>query len=428
MTKTKTTTTAMKTTRRSLVAGAALTGLLPAFSVRAQAKAVKIGVLYPLSGNAASAGNYSKMASELGAEIVNNGDPELAKVLPLAKGGGLAGLGGAKIELVVADNQGTPQAGANQTLRLITQEKVVAMVGCYQSGITQTASAVAEKYGIPFVNPESVAADLTERGFKWFFRVTPVAAQFAAAYSKFLQEQKAAGKKVEAVALVHENTEYGNSISSVIASTFAKDGLNITQNISYSANSTDVQPQVLQLKEKNPDVVIFVSYTSDAILYSKTMKELNWKPPILMADDAGFNDPAFVKAMGSVTEGLISRSSFAIGKPGSIPAICDALYKKKTGGDGLDDTSGRGLQGFLVLADALNRAGSTDPEKLRQALVATDLKQDQLVAGYNGVKFDAKGQNTLGSSVLIQMRGGKYTSVWPKAQATDDLVLPYKGW
>jgi branched-chain amino acid transport system substrate-binding protein len=302
------------------------------------------------------------------------------------------------------------------------------MIGAYQSGITLTASAISEKYGIPFLTPESVAADLTERGFKFFFRTTPVAADFARAYSTFLKEQKAAGQKVNAIALVHENTEYGNSVSNVIADVFGKDGLTISQKISYSANSTDVQPQVLQLKEKNPDVVIFISYTSDAILYTKTMKELNWKPAIMIADDAGFNDPAYVKSMGSQVEGLISRTSFALGKPGSVSAICDALYKKKSGGDGLDDTSGRGLQGFLVLADAINRAGSTDPGKIRDALMATDLKKDQMVAGYNGVKFDAKGQNTLASSIATQMRGGQYVAVWPKANATADLILPYKGW
>jgi branched-chain amino acid transport system substrate-binding protein len=416
-----------KAFRGALAISGALMALACATQVSAQ-QVVKIGVLYPLSGNAASASNYSKMASELGADIVNNGDPDLAKLLPLAKGGGLPGLKGAKIQLVVADNQGTPAAGQNQTLRLITQDKVVAMIGAYQSGITQTASAVAEKYGIPFLTPESVAANLTERGFKWFFRTSPVAADFAKAYSAFLREQKAAGRKVGSIALIHENTEYGNSVSSVIAEVFAKDGLNITQNISYSANSTDVQPQVLQLKEKNPDVAIFISYTSDAILYTKTMKDLNWKPGILMADDAGFNDQAYVKSMGAQVEGLVSRSAFAPGKPGSIAAICDTLYKKKSGGDGLDDGSARGLQGFLVLADAINRAGSTDPEKIRQALIATDMKADQMVAGYNGVKFDAKGQNTLGSSLIIQMRDGQYVPVWPKAKATADIILPYKGW
>ncbi len=417
-----------KVTRRGLAAGAALLTVGLATGALAQ-QAVKIGVIYPLSGNAASAGNYSKMASELGAEIINKGNPELAKILPfISPTGGLPGLKGAKIEVVTADNQGTPAAGANQTLRLITQEKVVAVVGSYQSGITETASAIAEKHGIPFVTPESVAANLTGRGFKFFFRTTPVAADFARAYSKFLREQKAAGKKVESVALIHENTEYGNSVSSVIADQFKKDGLNVTQNISYSANSTDVQPQVLQLKEKNPDVAIFISYTSDAILYTKTMKEQNWKPSILIADDAGFNDPKYVKEMGSQVEGLISRTSFAAGKPGSVAAICDALYKAKTGGDGLDDTSGRGLQGFFVLADAINRAGSTEPEKIRAALAATDLKKEQMVAGYDGVKFDAKGDNTLASSIVTQMRAGQYVPVWPKANATGDLILPYKGW
>ena len=76
----------------------------------------------------------------------------------------------------------------------------MALIGAYQSGITLTASAIAEKYGIPFLTPESVAANLTERGFKWFFRATPVAADFARVYSDFLKEQKAAGQKTGSIA------------------------------------------------------------------------------------------------------------------------------------------------------------------------------------------------------------------------------------
>jgi branched-chain amino acid transport system substrate-binding protein len=417
----------LKTTRRTIVASAALVALGLATEAAAQ-EAVKIGVIYPLSGNSASAGNYSKMAIEVGADVINNGNAELAKIMPLAKGGGLPGLKGAKIQLIFADNQGTPAAGQNQALRLISEEKVAALIGAYQSGITLTASAIAERHGVPFLTAESVAANLTERGFKWFFRTTPVAIDFARAYSSFLKEQKAAGQKVGSIALVQENTEYGNSVASVIAEEFAKDGLPVTQKIAYSANSSDVQPQVLQLKEKNPDVVIFISYTSDAILYTKTMKELNWKPSIMIADNAGFNDPAFVKSMSSLVEGLVNRSTFAGGKPGSVPAIFNELYKKKTGGDDLDDVSARGLEGFLVLADAINRAGSTEPAKIRDALKATNLPADQMVTGYDGVKFDDKGQNTLASTLITQMRGGKYVSIWPKARATADVVMPYKGW
>ena len=417
-----------KATRRGFSAGAAAAVLGLAKGASAQAAPVKIGVIYPLSGNSASAGNYSKIAIETAADVINNGNADIAKFIPLAKGGGLPGLGGAKIQLIFADNQGTPAAGQNQALRLISEEKVAALMGAYQSGITLTASAIAERTGSPFVNGESVASNLTERGFKWFFRTTPVALDFARAYSAFLKEQKAAGQKVGSIALVHENTEFGNSVASVIAETFAKDGLPVTMNIAYSANSSDVQPQVLQLKEKNPDVVIFVSYTSDAILYAKTMKELNWKPGILIADNAGFNDPAFIKAMGPAVDGLVNRSAFSAGKPGSLPSLFNELYKKKSGGDDLDDVSVRGLEGFLVLADAINRAGATEPAKIQAALKATDLPASQMVAGYDGVKFDDKGQNTLASSVVTQLQGGKYVAIWPKARATAEVKLPYKGW
>jgi branched-chain amino acid transport system substrate-binding protein len=406
-----------------------LAAMLMAFAVLSDALAqqtVKVGAIYPLSGNAASAGNYSKAAIELAVEIVNNDHPEL-KDLPLAAGSGLPGVGGAKIQVVFADNQGTPAAGQNQALRLITEERVIALIGAYQSGITVTTSAMAERHGVPFVTPESVAANLTERGFKWFFRATPVAGDFARAYSDFLKEQKAAGQKVSSIAIINENTEYGNSVASVIRDVFAKEGLNVSQVIPYSANTTDVQPQVLQLKEKNPDVVIFVSYTSDAILYAKTMKDLNWKPAIMIADNAGFNDPSFVSTSGALVEGLVNRSSFAPGKAGSLSALVNDLYRKKNNVD-LDDASARAMQGMLILADAINRAGSTDAAKIQAALRETDLKANQIVTGYNGVKFDAKGQNVLASSLITQMQGGRYVPVWPKDKAVGELKLPYKGW
>ena len=158
-----------------------------------------------------------------------------------------------------------------------------------------------------------------------------------------------------------------------------------------------MQPQVLQLKEKNPDVLIFISYTSDAILYTKTMKELDWKPGDPDRRQCGLQRSGVRQDhRRRPVEGLISRSAFAPGKPGSVADLFNKLYKKKTGGDGLDDVSVRGLQGFMVLADAINRAGSTEPAKIQAALKATDLPAEQMVAGYDGVKFDDKGQNTLG--------------------------------
>ncbi len=393
----------------------------------AEDKVVKIGAIFPMSGGAASAGVHAKAAIEVALDIINNAHPELGN-FPLAKDAGLAGLGGAKVEVVFADNQGSPATGQNQALRLITEEKVAALTGAYQSGVTLTASAIAEKYGIPFVNGESVAADLTERGFKWFFRVTPIASDFAKIYFEFLGDMKAAGAKTDNVALVHDNTEYGTSVANTISTAFKQKGQPIALDVAYTVNATDVQSQVLQLKEKKPDVVIMISYTSDAILFAKTMQALDYKPPMLLADDAGYSDPSFIKTVGKISQGAFNRSSWSVGPAGSPTAIIAEMYKKKSG-DEMDDTAGRQMQGFFVLVDAINRAGSTDPAKIQAALKATDLKPDQLMMGYKGIKFDDKGQNTLASGVIIQLQDGEnYVPVWPKTSNTKDPVTPYRGW
>src|ERR1700676_5499720 len=408
-----------------LLCAASISAALAGSAVAQQT--VKIGAIFPLSGNAASAGVHAKAAIETAVDIINNAHPELGN-LPLAKNAGLAGLGGAKVEVVFADNQGSPATGQNQALRLITEEKVVALTGAYQSGVTLTASAIAEKYGIPFLSGESVAANLTERGFKWFFRTTPVASDFSKDYYDFLRDMKAAGAKTDTVALVHDNTEYGTSVSSVITSVFKANGANAPLDIAYAPNATDVQSQVLQLKEKKPDVVIMITYTSDAILFAKTMQALDYKPPMILADDAGYSHPSFIKAVGKLSLGAFNRASWRVGPPGSQTALIAEMYKKKSG-DEIDDTAAREMQGFFVLCDAIDRAGSTDPAKIQAALKATDLKPDQLIMGYKGVKFDEKGQNVLAAGFIINLQGGEnYVAGWQKAGAQKDPVLVYKGW
>ena len=204
-------------------------------------------------------------------------------------------------------------------------------------------------------------------------------------------------------------------------------GIDVAAQIAYNANSSDVTAQVLQLKTLKPDAVVFVSYTADIILYFKTMKNLDYLPPIIIGDDSGFSDPAFIPNVGNLAQGAVNRSAFDIGKPGSNSYIVDQMFKQKYGRD-LDDTSARWLQGFFVLADAINRAGSTAPDKIQAALKATDLKPDQLIMGYNGVKFDATGQNILSATYLIQLQGKQYVSVWPADRATAKLEWPMKGW
>jgi branched-chain amino acid transport system substrate-binding protein len=244
---------------------------------------------------------------------------------------------------------------------------------------------------------------------------------------RFFADMKQRGAKIASIAVVNENTDYGTSVADAIVEEAKKAGVPVAIRIPYSASSTDVTAQVLQLKERQPDVIIFISYTADSILYMKTMRNLDYKAPMVIGDDTGFSDPSFIPAVSDIAQGAMNRSAWAIGKPGSPTFHINEMYKAKTGRD-LDDTSARNLQGFLVLAEALNRAGSTDPEKIRVALTQTDLKPEQLMMGYQGVKFDATGQNVLASTYLIQLHGAKYDLVWPDRAATAKLQWPMQGW
>ena len=406
--------------------GAALIAAGLAASSALAADDVKVGAIYPLSGNAASAGKSELDAISLAVDLVNGSYPDLAS-LPSVGKGGLSNFGGAKIKLITADHQGKPEEGNAQTLRMITQEHVAAMIGSYHSNVTFTATAVAERQGIPFVVGDSVAANIMSRGFKWVVRVTPIASDFAKNYMEYLGDMKKAGHKVETIAVVNENTDYGTSIGGTVVEQAKSHGFNVVAQIPYNANSTDVSAQVLQLTEKNPDCVVFITYTADAILYMKTLKNLGYQPPMIIADDAGFADPAFIPAVGDISQGVMNRSAWAVGKPGSPSYRVNELFKAKTGRD-LDDTSARGLQAMLVLADAINRAGSTAPDKIMAALRATDLKQDQIIMGYRGVKFDQVGENSLAATYLVQLQGKEYVAVWPEKTALAPLQWPMKGW
>ena len=390
------------------------------------ADTVRIGILWPLTGNAAAAGQASKAAAEVAAEIVNNSHPEMAN-LPLAATAGLPGLGGAKLELVFADHQGNPSVAQQQALRLINEERVHVLFGAYHSSCSLTATAVAERYGIPFMVGESAALNITGRGFKWIFRGTPIASDYAATYMRFFDDMRKEGKKIDAIAVVNENTDYGTSVADEIEAAARKANIPVAMRIPYGANSADVSAQVLQLKERRPDVVIFISYTPDAILYIKTMKNLDYLPPMVIGDDTGFSDPSFITAIADIAQGAMNRSAWDVGKPGSTTDRINEMYKVKTGRD-LDDTSARNMQSFLALAEAINRAGSTEPEKIRQALQETDLKPEQLMMGYRGVKFDATGQNVLASTYLIQLQGKAYQLIWPQNVAAAKLEWPMQGW
>ena len=410
---------------RKLIAAATLILAVTLGTARGQ-EYIKIGLVQPLTGNSATAGQQAKAAVELGAEIVNGAYPEFA-TLPLASSVGLPNLKGAKLKIITADNQNNPSVGQKQTVRLITEEQVVALQGANLSSVTLAATTIAEQYGIPWIVGESVAVDITKRGFKWIFRVTPNAADFARDYMEFLKDLKSAGHPVASIGLVYENTEYGTSVAASVRDAAKEANLPISADISYPAKSADVTSQVMELRDKKPDAIVFASYTSDTIRYMKALRTFDYRPPVIIGDDSGFSDPAFIANVGGIAQGVLDRSGWDKGKPGSVTARINDMFKARTGYE-LDDTSARNMQALFVLADAINRAGSTKPDAIQQALRQTDLKPEQLMMGYRGVKFDPTGQNALAATFLIQLQGTSYVVVWPDKSATAKLMYPFKGW
>ena len=416
--------------RRTVIQAMLVAAVGMGFGAAARAQQeVKIGVIYPLTGAAASTGAELKNALELAADIINNGAKGIPDV-PFSAGGGLPALKGAKIKLVFADHQGNPQTGATEAERLISQEKVVAIVGAYNSNVTATASQVAERYKVPFLNPESSSASLTARGFKWFFRTTAHDDLFVRNFFDFMKEFEAKkGVKLGAIATINENTLWGTETTKLEAALAPAGGYNLVKQITYPAKSTQLTSEVQTLKAAAPKVLMQSSYLGDALLSMKTYKELGFSPEMLLANDAGFSDTEFIKTLGKDAEFVISREVWALDLANRNPLIkaVNDLYNSRYKAD-FTGNSSRTFTGLMVMADAINRAGSTEPEAIRKALVETNIAGNKLIMPWKGVKFDETGQNVYGSGILVQIVDGKYHTVWPFEAAAREIVYPMPKW
>ncbi|HEY0418234.1 MAG TPA: ABC transporter substrate-binding protein [Acetobacteraceae bacterium] len=401
--------------RRSLLKRAGLMGAALASGARAARAAddVVIGVIYPLSGNGAQVGLDAKVAYEVGAEIINGTHASIPMLM--GKGGGLDRLGGARIRLVFADSQNDPQKARAEAERLVTQEKSVAILGSYTSATAATISQVTERYEVPYVSADNSSPSLNQRGLKWFFRTGPHDEMFTQAMFQFFKDIAAkTGRPAKSVALFYEDSIFGTDSSNVQRKLAQAAGMAVAADIRYRASSPSLSAEAQRLKSANADVLMPSSYTSDAILILRAMNEIGYKPPAVMAQAAGFQEQAFLTGAGALAEGVMSRSSFAVDATKLRPAIApvNALYKARNNKDMNDNTS-REITALMVLADAINRAGSAKPEDIRTALKAADVPGVQTIMPWKGVKFDDTGQNTECNPVIQQVSGGTYKTIWP---------------
>ncbi len=383
---------------------------------------VVIGVVYPLSGNLAQVGADAKAAYETEAAIINDTHAKIPMLL--GEGGGLPKLGGAHVRLVFADSQGDPQKARAEAERLITQEHVVAIVGSFTSSTAATISQVTERYEIPYLSADNSSPILTKRGLKWFFRTTPHDEMFSQAMFSFFQDiGKRTGHPVKSVSLFFEDSIFGTDSSNIQRKLAQAAGITIAADVRYRTNSPSLSSEAQRLKAADADVLMPTSYTTDALLTMRSLNEIGYKPKAIMAQAAGYQDQDFLKGAGPLTEGVLSRSSYAGDAVKSRPAIptVNALYKDKQHKD-LNDNTSREITGLQILADAINRAGSVKPADIRKALIETDVKGVDTIMPWKGVKFDEAGQNTESSPVIQQVKDGAYHTVWPSDVAAVEAL------
>jgi len=370
---------------------------------------IKVGVLFPLSGDLEDKGVDSANGVKLAVEEIN-------------KAGGIAGMDGAKLEIVIADTKGKPEIGVKETKRLINEEGVVAIIGTYQSSVTKPATQVAEGLKTPFIVSISIANIITERGFNYTFRVQPKANFYARDQVQFIKElEKLAGYSVRRVALLHENTDFGTSTALSQKTILQEHGLEVVADIAYRAEGiSNLDKQVAQILAIQPDVILTVTYLMDSILIRRAL--VNSGSAVPMIDTAGGTvSPEYIHILGALAEGTLTIAEYSkfAGGGKELNERFYARYKTNITGD-----SAHAYQAVLVLKDALERSGSVDKENLRDALSSTDIRKGpKLVLPADRLRFDKNGQNKFAQLFVVQIQDGDLVPVWPEQYATAKVKI-----
>ena len=388
-------------TRRSIAqAGAAF--LAAPFLARpglAQAKSVNVGVIVPLSGANAQFGINSRNGIELVADEINTA-------------GGLKALGGAKINLIVADSTSTPTTAATVAQRLITQNEVSAILGAFASSLTIAISEVTERRDLPLLTM-SFADQITGRGFKSIFQVVAKASVIGKAQFDYTAAiAQAAGAKVDKVAIMYEDTAYGTAQATGLRAAVKAANVEIVMDDAYPLGITDPTPLINKLRASGANAVFPVSYLNDSLLIIRTMRQQRINIPAI-GGAAGYVIPDFEKGLGEFAEGVLS---VAPANYDLAPELTER-FRKRFGYFMVHEALEHAVC-LDVLAQAIERAKSAKPEDVAAALRGAKFEGSWTKAMTGGaVQFDATGLNVLSVPVMVQWRGKELVSVWPKEYA-----------
>src|SRR5262245_40378115 len=400
-------------TRRRLLqttgmgAAAAATGLIGAPAVlRAQGAAVKLGVLHPVSGALSYSGQQGRLGAMIAIDEIN-------------AAGGIKALGGAKIEAVLGDAQSTPEGG-NAEVEKMNSAGVAAVVGGYASSICLTASQTAARYDLPYVVDVGVADNIMTRGLKNTFRFGPGFGVIAkTALDNLVTINDQGGKAAKTVMIVHEDSLFGSGLAKLLNAQLPERGFQVLETIPHPTPTRDFNNVVLKIKAQNPDLVIPANYYNEYVLLARTMQQQRVRP----------------KGIYSVLGGAASSYKFVKEFPEAAQYIMDCNHwfdprnpkavalKKKTEDKGEFYTYEvfMNYSCVLLVADAIERAGSADRAKIISALESSTFAGH--VMPYGPTKF-VNGQNEGAAPVNTQVLGNDIQVILPATFASAKPVFP----
>lgn len=364
---------------------------------------IKIGSVHPLTGSYAYEAQQIINSQQLAIDEIN-------------AAGGIASMGGAKLKLVAGDSQASADTGASETERLISEGCSI-VTGTFQSGVTLTCMQKAEQNEIPFLVTVSNNVAMFENGFEWCFRIQPNADVFAMDFIQYISEIKT--DDIKTAVLIHEDSLTGTDSGDIIAENIASTGIELLDRITYSASTSTLSTEVTKLADLNPDLLITIGYFADTSLLVKELNERKIQFKMVCGvSNGGISDKKFIEDFGDSVENFLDLNYRFNPNSNKTQELLESY--KSTYGDDMSVHAVWGYESIYVIADALERAGSSDSKALRDALRETGI-EDHVLAQSGPITFDEKGENVNAAGVLVQIQDGKQVVVYPTEFAEAEI-------
>ncbi|MCW2239819.1 ABC transporter substrate-binding protein [Azospirillum canadense] len=375
--------------------------------LRAQTPAaVKIGILQPVTGALAHDGDLGRLGAEMAINEIN-------------AAGGIKSLGGAKIEMLFGDARSTPEAGTQEVERM-QAEGVSAIVGGFASPICLAASQAAARYDLPYLVDVGVSDQIMTRGLANTFRFSPGFGKVTqVALDNLTAINDRAGKPAKTVVLVHEDGLFGSGLAKLLQAELPKRGFEILETIAHPTPARDMSNVALRIRSLNPDLVIPSNYYGEFVLLARTMQQQRIKPKGVYAILGGAaSNGRFVKEFPQAAQNVIDCNHWHDPKNPKALALRKAVEGQ---GKSFAYNVSLNYSNLLLLADAIERAGSTDRKKIIEALNASTFAGH--IMPYGPTKF-VNGQNEGATPINTQIQGEDIKVIFPDAFAEAKANFP----